>query len=647
MFSPRFHSIVLWIICLCTIGCGSRPGAQPTKPARPTTPPIILQSKPPRTSTLPALEGQVQAPPASDPLAPTNADAKKPAPPTWRERVRTRLEQADWMAEPAQRVADFHAAWFELIAVALPGDAEQQLKRLASLGPYKAAQSYLALWPECAGLFATVDQPNQLAEIFRGCDEEDRNLLWTMFACHAGAEEANRLLTGLTRHRDAALKLARRGLLGSEIIFLEGDPLGRPGEREYHDWLADTMHLALDAPDDELATMVNFLILGGHELRERLQQDDSFRARFRHQLWPTLREVARKAQHPIYHYLVDEHLWDVLMLDRGDRLLFKMGPAASDLFCGPHKYHPELHTKLTDALLAGNQDTLEFLLERRHRQNNDLKLLLNKAITPGQLADVLNRVKQAAPNDAARLRYYVKLPTDILQKDLLPPEDTILSWIPLYDTTGAIYKSFVEGRELTYNDWLNVGIDLADVALTASTFGTGKIVSVSLRVGHRTVKMVMKGSRALGVARRLVKPPLRANAARLLARTAKSSTKSRFNLGMHKNWFGTRFDVPTGIDVTKMVRETYHTSGVGRKWFRRLTSLEARIFMRADARATLNLDVVLARVLENHLESTSLNLIKERLKADDEDNQRKLLSTWWMLNTDKEFGKKTVKEATD
>lgn len=637
---PRYSPMFLLLSAFLLAGCAPGTGVEYSASKKSDSRPIAIKIATPPVNTLPPLEGMTGKPRVSMSVlarnledAPLGGDgATDAAVLPVEDRLCAHLTNAGWMAAPAREVADLHAEWFELVEKDLPGDAKQQLERLASLGACESAQLYLEQWPECASLFATVKQPDLLARILYQRGDEERGILWAMYASHVGSEEANRLTTALGRHRETAVKLVRRGLVGAEVVFLVGDPLGDDENREYHDWLAEVMEQALAGSDEELAALVNFLLQGGHDLCNRLHTDAPFREKFRQQLWPALCRVAHAAKHPIHEYLIDEHLWDILLLDRGDRLLAKLGPAAAVLFFGDRRYPPELHGKLTEVVLAGNDETIGFLLEGRHRQNPDLAKLLGKTLTAGQLADVLLRVKVAEPDDFSRLRYFVSLRDDILQKDLTPPEPTVLSWIPLYDTGAAIYKSAIEGRELSAEDWIGIGLDAVDVAITIATIGSAKVVTTLGKNGAKTtVKGVknVKGARKVAIAGKMFKPPIVVPAKSTIASGALA--KSSAPVGM-ANWFGNQFVTRKTWDITQIVRSTYQNSGAGRQWFRRLTNLEARLFMRADARVIVQVDQIARPNVLSWFKAAANLGAKNTLTKEEEKVVRKRLAGWWTMN---------------
>jgi len=81
------------------------------------------------------------------------------------------------------------------------------------------------------------------------------------------------------------------------------------------------------------------------------------------------------------------------------------------------------------------------------------------------------------------------------------------------------------------------------------------------------------------------------------------------------------------MQITGPVRYFYRATGVGRETFKRLTKLEARLFMRADAKVLVRLDR-----LNNH--PALKRFFKETAKAALQQNApwRPNASAWWFVN---------------
>jgi hypothetical protein len=121
-------------------------------------------------------------------------------------------------------------------------------------------------------------------------------------------------------------------MLGAELPFLFHR--GTEGAAEYDRWLADELQARAGAPDEERTAFQFFLLDQGPELRQRLKDDARFRAAFRVELWPRLARVVEPTGNWA-RYIGEPHLWDLLALSEGERLLKERGRLPLLLLLGP------------------------------------------------------------------------------------------------------------------------------------------------------------------------------------------------------------------------------------------------------------------------------------------------------------------------
>ena len=97
-------------------------------------------------------------------------------------------------------------------------------------------------------------------------------MLAGLFVSHAAPADARELTLALERHRDLMVRLQRRGLLGSEAMFLgrKGGPDRSP---VYETWLRNEVEKRLAGSDKALVSFFHFVLDSGPFLRDRLDQD--------------------------------------------------------------------------------------------------------------------------------------------------------------------------------------------------------------------------------------------------------------------------------------------------------------------------------------------------------------------------------------
>ncbi len=149
---------------------------------------------------------------------------------------------------------------------------------------------FLKTFPETAGLLSIAEQPEKLVEVL-DTDDARRVVLMGLFVRHVERRDIAALAAALEENRDLICQLLQRGLIGAEVMFIF--PRTGPGCVEYERWLQDNLTIRLAGSDDDMASFVQFVLLQGRDLLERLDREEDFRERFRVELWPKLMRVVR------------------------------------------------------------------------------------------------------------------------------------------------------------------------------------------------------------------------------------------------------------------------------------------------------------------------------------------------------------------
>ena len=165
----------------------------------------------------------------------------------------------------------------------------------------------------------------------------------------------------------------------------------------------------------------------GRPIRQRLQDVEIFRDRFRDDLWHRLERAASRG---VELYLGDDRIWDLLALDNSEELLTHCGLLATKLVYGyPRKdlpaYPEQLHPKITQILLRREQLPIQALL--KFRREPLFHMLLTRNLSSETLAAALAKLFQAGPSYPNELARFARLSDAALAKEVRPPPEGLIT----------------------------------------------------------------------------------------------------------------------------------------------------------------------------------------------------------------------------
>ncbi|MCK5662890.1 MAG: hypothetical protein KAI17_05355, partial [Thiotrichaceae bacterium] len=364
--------------------------------------------------------------------------------------------KAGWSRDAANAVVAVNKAWFNSLKQEHPNDFYQQINLLKKLKPSSIISRFVRLHPETAGLVAVSENPILLIKILKkpAC----YNALTSFFALHASHTEIQLLTQALEKHRDLMCKLALRGISNSETVFIFSR--NTQGAREYDAWLERVFDKYLRHSNKQLAEIVFFMIKNGPDIRKRLDKENYFYKHFRKTLWPALERVVDK--NGAFEWLAnDPYIWDLLALKDGERLLNKWGLGPISLLFGEGSLQPII----IEILLEGDDNTVEALF--RYKNEPLFRNLMRRPLSANTQAALANKLlkicpnypEQACPGLPHHLRYFASITDDVALAEevgILPAGP--ITWIPFHGSYYAI-KKMTEGRDITGEDLLNMGLD--------------------------------------------------------------------------------------------------------------------------------------------------------------------------------------------
>jgi hypothetical protein len=354
------------------------------------------------------------------------------------------------------------------------------------------------------------------------------------------------------------------------------------------------------------------------------------------------------------HFLDDERIWDLLALDTGEMLLTERGLLAIDLLFGYPQfgrpaYPPRLHDQVTQILLKGNETTIlalqHFRAERRFHR------LLERSLPAGTLVAAIEHLFANASNYVNLLNTYDRLSDTALIDEVGPPPTGLVTWIPFYYTVYEVPKKLLQGREINGGDCFDALLDPAFLVVDLYSMGSASAVKSAIKGSKQVMRTTLRNSselaaKSLGhaVSRNLTREQLLKWTITQAISNAQTSIAHAFRHGLT-------------ADITRPVQFMFGMCGSSAKTCKYLTGLEARLFMRQDARVTIHFTHLPSAIANTRLGQvlidTSLNALAESESVqsvlayslrgalenwkgfhDEMAAWREQVSLWWLLHAE-------------
>lgn len=550
------------------------------------------------------------------------------------------LQDQGWGEETATEVVDLNQDWFASLAENAPRELNEQLARLGRLGKYPQFAFLLQKHPELAGLLAGSEDPRLLAKTLS--DEACYPYVTQQYSFQSAPDDALALAKALDRHSQTICHLAQRGIPGASALFIF--PHETAAGREYARWLDEVVRSALQRSDDELAELISFIITEGSAIRQRMERDTAFREQFRATLWPRL---MRTVQGDEFSVTVAEPLiWDVLMLPEGETLLKDWGPEVpAQLLFGDVAYPKELHKTVILLMQNGGQKTVETLM-RFAGEPAVFNFLRRDDFDWELMTSVLSELSGFCPEDFSqpcrsgwvdKLDYYNRLSRPALVEELKPEPSRPKTWIPFVSSYYTA-KKMAQGREISASDIFFLGLEVVTIAIPVGKLAGNLIKGGVKATGKTAIKEFgtkMSGQQLKDLSRdeyakRLGKKYAMGIADNKLAPHAAKQVLKKYIPVLSKTQ-ATVHQSAT-FEVTKPVQYFFEKSHIGQATFKRLTGLEARVFMRGDAKVVI---YPTQGVSGAFLQETAINATGDLAGQTASVIQRawqQNASSWWLMN---------------
>lgn len=584
--------------------------------------------------------------------------------------VVARLRAADWTRQAAVAVSNLNETYFSVLAE-YPERFELVLQRLERLGNYEnlALMPRLEKHPELAALYANATVPMELDRAF--VSEDCAGVYSGMFQLITDSNEQRMLADAFRRYGSVICDLGERGIPAPATLFMFDH--NSPGAKEYARWLNDALKHALrtSQKEESLTEIVALAFDQGDFLRKRLARDEAFRHSFRSQVWPAFMRVTdcslkQEACYTPFELLADSRrVWDVLMLDDGEELLERGGLQAIYLLTNSpdedDAFSSDLRPLAQEALLSMRSfDSCDASSVQNENENADgynllcglirfqkeplfRKLMLRDDIDSDLRQQVLEELRETCPESTPQCPNLEKklgslndLSLSVLREDLGPKPDGIQTWIPGYDSY-YIAKKLVQGREVDVNEIAFAALEVVPIPIPSGS----KMLAKSGKLLTQTIKKTEKSLArdfVESVAKKTAKHAMRSQNRDLLEKAAE---QGQLTTALAKRYFKSAIDVKKdlkdlmSVDITKPVQIVFNKTGVGRKLAKQFTGLEARVFMRKDARVILNplnkdtVQDINEEVFREFLDRVAKKEGDEESEASDFIAWQEQASAWW------------------
>jgi hypothetical protein len=554
---------------------------------------------------------------------------------------RDALVAKGWAKPAAEAVARLNQPLFDLLREADPALVERQLNVLARLSHNDAAQATLVDHPELAGLLAgsldaDTEGPDLILRTLPRLDS-DWAAVSSIYTLAADPETSVARARLLARDGDLVRRLWQRDAW-SLVSSLETLPPSDPARSVYRTWVQSILTTALDSPaDDALDRAQTLLTIHAPTVMSLVVQDPDFQTRLLNDIWPLFARTLEDHQGELEWgtYLADPAIWSFLKNygQRGQILFNHCGPVALDLLTCPE--YKDIRSQVFDTLDAGDQTTITALLDPTLRAQPLFLQLLKRNLPPGTRASAIGQLMAQPANAPYHLQRFAALSDQALTEELGPPPSGPVTWLPGYSLYEVVHK-LSQGRDVTGLDTAFAAVDVAEGVFMLKGASRGlKAVQVGL-------KNTLEKQGALITAQKIEKATARELYPWVL-RQAYSSARSTMAAARRA----------LCIDVTQAVRLAFQQGGLGRATFKRLTDLEARVFMRQDRRVLIDLSALVAKnhVVGRYLRETAVNagvdlglqtrpsqaaiagaVATASLTTDQLDAWRRHVAAWWLAN---------------
>lgn len=502
------------------------------------------------------------------------------------------LRKVGWTSDAARAVANQNTRYFQILIEEDRTQFEKTIAILGRLAKHPEAQSALIKKPELAGLLAASlevipDGPRKILATVPADGHEDQEAVLELYGLFAAPVDSIALAESLGRDYSIIIRLSKQGAFDG-IRWFSTLPTQPDAAEEYRQWLKIVFEAALnDSDEDELDRAQTFLVIHAPVIRERLESDDRFRLEFLTTYWPHFARILIKQTDDLAWgtYVSDARVWDFYQRygEKGRKLFESRGPLAIDLMYADE--YRSCQEQVFSTLEFANELVITSLYDDELRKQPLFIELIRRDLPGGTLAKALHLLARSGAQKPQLLEQWNSLDRSALIEDLGPPPEGPQTWLPGY-SLYQLGRKKLQGREVTGMDLVFAAVDTVEIVLMAKGASKG-------------LKVLQKG-----LGEQLVKRGVRQGAEQIASRSSRELFPWVLREGYRlSRTLGKSTGDKLSIDITDAIRFAFERSGLGNTTFKRLTGLEARVFMRSDRRVAVD---VLGLTKSDHLVGRAL-----------------------------------------
>ena len=573
---------------------------------------------------------------------PESAVTKDENTPSLQSRVTRSLTDRKWTQEAADAYWSVNERRLKATESVAPDFLEKEIKSLCEVRPDGKVLSLLTNHPETSGLVLLAGDRKALAAAIMDAPEADQGMLVASYVFCTNASEVDVWTVAVKRHFDIISLLQRKcAALPYQGIFAYLDTLQlREASEIYGKWLDEVMApTVIGSSDITLSSRLNFVGHSGMELRKQLVGDPDFRRDFLEKIWPRFRDsmnhlsqVNPKKADVFYLCGSEPLIWKFFKRDDSMKLFENAGMDAITMLLGAGALHPDVQAVVA-ALWAGGVLDLPQSIHAYDGDESFRKLvnLLGHKDNWALLNAVVIRLVDKGNQWPQEAKYLAGFDLPTLKNELKPQDP---AGMPGAGLVNLIRKA-LDGRRIDGQDWLAVGFDAMDlttIVVIACTDGAAVGLAAESKGLQQTLKTaVMESAEKLTkiAGRKIPKAQwTQVLAEKAMEQLPKACTDAIKKFGM--------------VDITKPVMVGFKISkrsGFDRESFKKLTGLEARVFMRKDGLVFINFTNVLkggrpaayflTRTLENNAAQSEPAVQAVRGAANAFRQWQEDVSAWW------------------
>lgn len=498
-------------------------------------------------------------------------------------------DKGHWSVKAAELYWVVNRKRIEATDSVAPELLEKELRLLCTLQPEGKVVRILEDHPESSGLLLLATEPADVATIIMDAPaSEQETLLASYWHCTNGTV-VRQWTDVVRRHRSLIAFFQQKcGAIPYQSIFAYQESMRVAEAREiYAQWLEDVLAPAvLSQSDETLSSRLHFVTTSGGSLRRRLEGDSAFRKTFAAEVWPRFREAMvhlcqnNPAQEDVFYLCGGEPLvWEFFQREDATRLFKQVGMEAVILLCGPDALHMDVRSVVAAMWAQGILDLPQAM--QRYQKDAHFRELVSMLSAPSDwplLNGVCKRLNDSEASWTSDAAYLSRLSKRALEKEVHAVEPSSSPGAALF----SLAERFLDGRRVGFQEVFGAGMDVFDLASVAATGGG---VLVAKKALQQTLKSgVKEGLEKLTgrTIKELGKDAPRAEWSQALAKKAMAQLPGSIQKTMVKGGL---------VDITSPIKAGFDLSrrlGLGLEPFKKVSGLDARVFMRRDGRVFIN-----------------------------------------------------------